>query len=233
MWSDAFAGAGVCPASDLWQKRMSIVNFVQKIVIVSELCYAYKDFNVNDIIILAPMYKTLNGIDNLNLIAREIFNPKDDVKREIIIGDVKYREYDKVIELINMPDDGVYNGDIGVIVEIDNNLHEVYVDYDGNIVKYTKSNFSNFRLGYVTSIHKSQGSEFKVVIMIMLNEYNRMLYRKLLYTGVTRAKKNLYLLGEEKAIERAISNNILNDRKTSLLEIINKMYEEKCIEHKD
>ena len=199
----------------------------------SELCYAYRDFNANELIILAPMYKTINGIDNLNIIAREIFNPNDGIKREMLINDIKYREYDKVIELVNMPDDGVYNGDIGIICEIDNENHEVYVDFDGNIVKFTKSNFSNFRLGYVTSIHKSQGSEFKVVIVIMLNEYNRMLYRKLLYTGVTRAKKNLYLLGEEKAIERAISNNILNDRKTSLLEMVNKMYEKTSIEYKD
>ena len=202
-------------------------NLIEKF---SELCYAYKNYNANEIIILAPMYKTINGIDNLNLIAREIFNPKDDVKREISFGDIKYREYDKVIQLVNMPDDGIYNGDIGIICEIDNINHEIYIDYDGNIVKFTKSNFSNFRLGYVTSIHKSQGSEFKVVIVIMLNEYNRMLYRKLLYTGVTRTKNNLYILGEEKAIERAINNNILNDRKTSLLEIINKMYEKTSIE---
>ena len=196
----------------------------------SELCYTYRDYYANEIIILAPMYKTVNGIDNLNLIAREIFNPMDDVKEEIQIGDIKYREFDKVIELVNMPDDDVYNGDIGIICEIDKHNNEIYVDYDGNIVKYTKSKFSNFKLGYVTSIHKSQGSEFKVVIMIMLNEYNRMLYRKLLYTGVTRAKKNLYILGEEKAIERAINNNVINDRKTTLLEFIKKSYEKKSIE---
>jgi exodeoxyribonuclease V alpha subunit len=178
------------------------------------------------------MYKTINGIDNLNLIAREIFNPDDDTKEEMVISDTKYREFDKVILLVNMPDDDVYNGDIGIICEIDKHNQEVYVDYDGNIVKYTKSKFANFRLGYVTSIHKSQGSEFKVVIMILLNEYNRMLYRKLLYTGVTRAKKNLYILGEEKAIERAINNNIINDRKTTLLDFIKKSYEKKCIEHK-
>ena len=196
----------------------------------SELCYSYQDFNPNEIIILAPMYKTINGIDNLNLIAREIFNPESDDKEEILIGDTLYREFDKVIELVNMPDDDVYNGDIGVICEINKEEMAVYVDYDGNIVKYTKSNFSNFRLGYVTSIHKSQGSEFKVVIMIILNEYNRMLYRKLLYTGVTRAKKNLYLLGEEKAIERAISNNIINERKTTLLDFVKKSYEKRSIE---
>ena len=215
---------------DLTYIETDSYNLIDKF---SELCYTYKDYNANELIILAPMYKTINGIDNLNLIAREIFNPSDGIKREMQIGDIKYREYDKVIELVNMPDDGVYNGDIGIICEIDYDNHEVYIDFDGNIVKFTKSNFTNFRLGYVTSIHKSQGSEFKVVIVIILNEYNRMLYRKLLYTGVTRAKKNLYLLGEEKAIKRAIDNNILNDRKTSLLEMINKMYEKTSIENKN
>ena len=87
----------------------------------------------------------------------------------------------------------------------------------------------NFRLGYVTSIHKSQGSEFKVVIMVMLNEYNRMLYRKLLYTGVTRAKKNLYMLGEESAIRKAINSNDVHKRCTTLLDMVNKMYEEVSI----
>ena len=195
----------------------------------SELCYAYKDYDYNDLIILAPMYKTINGIDNLNLVAREIFNPKDNKKKEIQIGETKYRENDKIIELVNMPDANVYNGDIGIIIEIDNNKKEVYVDYDGNIVKYTKSTFSNFKLGYVISIHKSQGSEFKIVIMTILNEYGRMLYRKLLYTGVTRAKKNLFILGEDNAIKRAIKNNAIIDRKTTLKLMVLNMYEEKSI----
>ena len=212
---------------DLTFIKTDSYNLIEKF---SELCYTYRDFNANEMIILAPMYKTINGIDNLNLIAREIFNPSDGIKREMLISDIKYREYDKVILLVNMPDDGVYNGDIGIICEIDNENHEVYVDFDGNIVKFTKSNFLNFRLGYVTSIHKSQGSEFKLVIIVLLNEFTRMLYRKLLYTGVTRAKKYLYLLGEEEAIKKAIENNIINDRKTSLLEMVNEMYQEKSIE---
>ena len=213
--------------NDLTYISCDSYNLVDKF---SELCYTYKDYNANELIILAPMYKTVNGIDRLNLVAREIFNPTDENKFEIQIGDIKYREYDKVILLVNMPDDGVYNGDIGTIIKIDNINHEIYIDFDSNIVKFNKSNFTNFRLGYVTSIHKSQGSEFKVVIVIMLNEYNRMLYRKLLYTGVTRAKKNLFIVGEESAIERSIFNNISNDRKTSLLEMVNKMYEKKSIE---
>ena len=194
----------------------------------SEICMAYKDYNYNDLIILAPMYKTVNGIDNLNQIAKEIFNPKDG-QNEIVIGDTKYREGDKVIELVNMPDEGIYNGDIGIIREIDKEKGELLIDYDDNLVKYNKSNYLNFRLGYVTSIHKSQGSEYNVVIIIMLNEYTRMLYRKLLYTGVTRAKKNLFIIGEESAIKKAIDSNDIKPRHTTLLNMVNKMYEEVSI----
>ena len=175
---------------DLTYIKTDSYNLMDKF---SELCYTYKDYDYNDLIMMAPMYKTINGIDNLNNIAREIFNPKDNNKHEIVIGDTLYRENDKVIELVNMPDYNVFNGDIGIITEIDKDKNEVTVDYDGNIVKYTKSNYTNFKLGYVISIHKSQGSEFKVVIMVLLNEFNRMLYRKLLYTGITRAKQNLFI----------------------------------------
>ena len=99
----------------------------------SELCFTYKDMNYNDLIMMAPMYKTINGIDNLNNIAREIFNPKENNKHEIVIGDTLYRENDKVIELVNMPDDDVYNGDIGIICEIDKQDGSVYVD-SGNVI---------------------------------------------------------------------------------------------------
>ena len=184
-----------------------------------EICEQYKNYNYNDIAILAPMYKTKNGIDKLNLIAREIINPYVN-QNEIMIGDIKYYEKDKVILLVNMPDYGVYNGDIGIIDTIDNILKEIYIDFDGNIVKFTKKDFYNFRHGYVMSIHKSQGSEYKIVIVIMLNEYKRMLYKKLLYTAVTRCKERLYLLGEETAIIECIHNDYENTRRTTLLDRI-------------
>ena len=185
-----------------------------------ELCETYKDYNYSDFIIMAPMYKTKFGIDNLNSIARDIFNPKDKSKNEIMIGENLYRENDKVLELVNMPDSNVFNGDLGIIREIDSETKEITIDYDGNIVKYNKNNYMNFTLGYVISIHKSQGSEFKVVIMILLNTFRRMLYRKLLYTGVTRAKSNLFILGEMEAINMAIHTNTSLDRKTGLKDMI-------------
>lgn len=210
-------------SDDLSFLRCDSYNLIDKL---SELCYTYKDYPYNKFQIMAPMYKTINGIDNLNMIVQNIFNPKNSKKEEMTIGDTVYREGDKVIELVNMPDDNVYNGDIGIIERIDTINKEILIDYDGNSVKYTKNNLKNFKLGYVISIHKSQGSEFPIVIMPLLNEYNRMLYRKLIYTGVTRAKNNLFILGEGEAIKKAINNNLSLERKTSLLMIINEMYEE-------
>ena len=208
---------------DLTYIRCDSYNLMDKL---SEICYTYKDYPYNKFQIMAPMYKTINGIDNLNMVVQKIFNPKSERKNEIIIGDTIYREGDKVIELVNMPDDNVYNGDIGIIESIDTINKEIYVDYDGNRVKYNRSLFKNFKLGYVISIHKSQGSEFPVVVIPLLLEYNRMLYRKLIYTGVTRAKTNLYILGESEALKKAINTDLSLERKTSLLKIVNEMYEE-------
>ena len=152
--------------------------------------------------ILAPMYKTLNGIDNINRNLQDIYNPKDKRKKEIVINNILYRENDKVIQLSNMPDDNVFNGDIGYIVEIINgSKKELTIDFDGNFVRYTPSNFNKFSLAYAISIHKSQGSEFNYVLIPVLKEYGRMLYRKLIYTGITRTKKKLYLIGEVSALE--------------------------------
>ena len=190
---------------------------------LKEIVKDYVNVNYHDFQIMAPIYKTLNGIDSLNKLMQSIFNPKASNKNEIVIYDTIYREGDKVLQLMNMPDDNVYNGDIGIILEIDNVKKEVLVDYDGNLVTFTKSTFNNFTLGYVISIHKSQGSEFKTVVIPILKEYGRMLYQKLIYTAVTRSKKKLILIGEKNAFDYGISNNKNEIRKTNLKDkIINR-----------
>ena len=177
----------------------------------------YKDYSYKDFQILAPMYKTIVGIDEINRHLQEIFNPKDKVKKEIRIGEVIFREGDKVIQLTNMPDDNVYNGDIGIISKITTNpKKEVEIDFDNNTVRYTPSNFSNFRLAYAISIHKAQGSEFKVVIMPIVKNYNKMLYQKLVYTGVTRSKKNLFIVGDLDALKIAANNKEVDIRRTTI-----------------
>ncbi len=171
----------------------------------------------NDYQVLAPLYKTINGIDSINNALQEIINKKSNNKKEIVINNVTYRENDKVIELSNMPEMYVFNGDIGIIDRIKlSPKKEIYIDYDENKVKYTQTMFNKFSLAYAISIHKSQGSEFKTVIMPIVKGYNKMLYRKLIYTGVTRSKEKLILIGDINALEMAINNNSEQRRRTTL-----------------
>jgi len=192
-------------------------SVLSKIIEISEECKNKK----TDIQVLAPMYKTFNGIDMINSSLQNVFNKKEKNKKEIIINNVTFREKDKVIQLSNMPDENVFNGDIGIIQEIKNgSKKEVYIDFDGNLVKYTPTNFQKFKHAYAISIHKSQGSEFDNVIIPVVSGYGKMLYRKLIYTGVTRVKKKLYLIGEVNALEHAIDNNDTNQRRTTLKEML-------------
>jgi len=190
-----------------------------------------KGYDYKRVQIMAPMYHGENGIDSLNAELQSIFNPKDESKKEINFGDVIYRENDKVLQLVNMPDENIYNGDIGVIKNIiysgtsKSGKNEIHIDFDGNVVKFVPKDFIKFKHGYIISIHKSQGSEFEMVIMPICNSYRRMLYRKLIYTGITRAKKKLILLGDSNAFKYSIMNNNEYIRKTSLLEkITNNLY---------
>ena len=188
---------------------------------ICEICTTYKDYDYKKIQILAPMYKGINGIDLINKNVKSIFNPKDSSKKELLIGDVDFLEDDKVIQLTNMPDENVYNGDIGLIERIEGgSKKEVHIDFDGNRVKYTPSNFSNFRLAYSISIHKSQGSEFDIVILPIVKGYRKMLYQKLIYTAVTRAKQKLYIIGEYDALDIAIHNTSDDVRRTTIMEYL-------------
>lgn len=184
---------------------------------ICEIASTFKDLSYKKFQILAPIYKGLNGIDEINRNVQNIFNPKSSKKCENKIGNVTFREDDKVIQLTNMPDDNIYNGDIGLINFIKNgSKKEIHIDFDNNVVKYTPSNFNNFRLAYAISIHKAQGSEFDVVVIPLVKGYNKMLYQKLIYTAVTRAKKRLYLIGEFKALEVASKNDNCDIRRTTI-----------------
>lgn len=184
---------------------------------VLEITDTYQDLSYKEFQILCPMYKTIAGIDEINRHVQNKVNPKSKNKKEIQYGDVIFRENDKVLQLTNMPDENVYNGDIGIIKEIKiSPKKEIIIDFDNNIVKYTPSNFNNFRLAYAISIHKAQGSEFDVVIIPIVRNYNKMLYRKLIYTGITRSKKKLYLIGDINALKYAVSNNNSDIRRTSI-----------------
>ena len=187
-----------------------------------------KGLTDREVQVLAPMYKSVNGIDNLNIILQGLFNPPSENKKEINLKDVTYREYDKVLQLVNDPDNNVYNGDIGYIEEIiiskeKKVANQININYDGNIVEYTPDKFINFRHGYAISIHKAQGSEFSTVVMPITPSFKRMLYNKLVYTGVTRAKKSLILVGDPNAFIYGINNDYVDGRRTTLKDfIINK-----------
>lgn len=174
--------------------------------------------------IMAPMYRGLAGIDHLNEELQEIFNPREEGKVELVTDSVLYREQDKILELVNMPEENIFNGDIGVITKIvpakvsESKKNEIYVDFDGNIVKFLPKDFYKIKHGFVISIHKSQGSEFDFVILPITHSYNRMLYRKLIYTAVTRAKKKLVMIGEKESFIYSVENNEEYMRKTKFCE---------------
>ncbi len=178
-----------------------------------------KGYTADNMQILAPMYKGENGIDNLNKIVRDIYNQKDKSKNEIIHNDILFREGDKVLQLVNDPDNNVYNGDIGYIRKIINGVKPIIeIDFDGNVLEVPKKYLSNIKHAYAISIHKSQGSEFDHVIMPIVKEYYVMMYNKLLYTGVSRAKKSLILLGDPSVFASGVRNDRANNRNTTLKE---------------
>ena len=196
---------------------------------ITRICQMYitKGLTDRDIQVLAPMYKGLNGIDNINVLLRNLFNPSSSDKKEIRIGEVIYRVGDKVLQLVNDPDKGVYNGDIGYIDSIDTikiprESTVIKINFDNNSVLYKKEDMFYVKHAYAISIHKSQGSEFSYVILPICNSYRKMLYNKLIYTGVSRAKKTLVIIGEEEAFKMAIDNDYATNRKTTLkLRILN------------
>lgn len=181
-----------------------------------------KGYQNNDIQVLAPMYNGVAGIDALNHALQEMMNPPAKHKREYRSGYRLFREGDKVMQLKNQPEDEVYNGDIGTIEEIIyaqediDNQNRIIVRYDDIVVEYAQEQIYHITHAYCISIHKAQGSEYPIVIMPVVNEYRHMLQRRLLYTGVSRAKKSLVLLGDLSAIRKAVSAQATQSRLSTL-----------------
>ncbi|MCL2559615.1 MAG: ATP-dependent RecD-like DNA helicase [Turicibacter sp.] len=167
-----------------------------------------KGYTAKDVQVLIPMYRGPLGIDAVNLSLQELFNPKADDKIEVVVGQKIFREGDKVLQLVNHPDEGVMNGDVGEIVRVIDagGKSEVLVDFDDVEVAYAREDLLSLTHAYAMSIHKSQGSEYPVVIMPITRAYWIMLQRKLIYTGMTRASKSLILIGDHEALKHAASN---------------------------
>ena len=192
-----------------------------------------KGYTNDDIQVIAPMYGGVNGIDNLNIILQEFFNPPSPFKEELRVGAQIYREGDKILQLKNQNEDGVYNGDIGILVGVEkkspaNSQDKLTVDFDGNLVEYTNGDFINITHAYCISVHKSQGSEYPLIISPYSYNYQRMLVKNLIYTAITRAKKKLVLIGDYNSFIYGINNDKYQKRYTSLkeklIERVNKIF---------
>lgn len=199
----------------------------------------FLDIDSSKVQVLAPMKAGVIGIDNINKCLQEKINPPSLKKMEVENDKCIYRKYDRVMQITNNYERtwtkdgyqgaGVFNGDIGNILDIDINTHEVIVEFeDGRIARYIKNDLSELTLSYAITIHKSQGSEFDVVIIPVLSGPPMLLTRNLLYTAVTRAKKMVVLIGTKQCIARMVHNNYTKVRYTMLkyfLEMDGEKYE--------
>lgn len=165
-----------------------------------------------DVQVLAPMYRGPAGIDQINQLMQDLINPSEKDQLVFEAPDCQYRQGDKVIHLVNDAESNVFNGDLGYITDLlpgkytDSKQDELTINFDGNEIVYQRSEWYKIRLAYAMSIHKSQGSEFPVVILPITKSSHRMLQRNLVYTAITRAKSKLILLGEFSAFQFAVKN---------------------------
>jgi len=172
---------------------------------------------LNDVQVLVPTNKGVCGVINLNNRIQKMLNPGS---TGLLHGNRWFRVGDKVIQLKNNYNKDIYNGDIGIITSIDMELKEASINYDGRKVDYSFYEMDEINHSYAISIHKSQGSEFKCVIIPLLTSHYMLLQRNLLYTALTRARELAILVGSKKAIGMAVSKNIVEKRYTSLKELI-------------
>ena len=174
-----------------------------------------KDSSKENIQILAPIYKGTSGINEINMAIQSRFN---DNEEQIEYGELIYKVNDRVMQLVNRPEDNIFNGDIGYIEEIykEGNKVKIVIDYDGNYVTYEKTELNQITLSYACSIHKAQGSEFENVIIPFIDNYNFMLNKKLTYTAITRAKKKLILCGSSNVFYKSIEPTNVVTRQTAL-----------------
>ena len=213
--------------SDLLQKTddrsfiqchaFQVQQVIQKVVTAA----LKKGNQSDDIQVLAPMYRGEAGINSLNEELQNLLNPPKGNAKELRAGNNVFRIGDRVLHLVNDPENNIFNGDIGKVVGLElidknSSKDKLIVSFDGNEVTFERNKLSDLTLAYCMSIHKSQGSEFPIVILPFVNQYARMFARNLLYTAMTRAKDKLILLGEPEAYQKCVDTLSL-DRKTTLI----------------
>lgn len=191
-------------------------SITQKILDLCTKDLPHESFDVlKDVQVLSPMHRFLCGVENLNLMLQERLNPKKN-QDELKYSSQTFRVGDKVMHIRNNYQKNVFNGDIGFIQDINN--EKLTVDYFDHIVTYEKNELNELTLAYASSVHKSQGSEYKVVIIPLSTSHYIMLQRNLLYTAITRAKQKVIIIGSKKALMTAIQSNRTQKRYTLLAE---------------
>ena len=191
-------------------------SITQKILDLCTKDLPHEGFDVlKDVQVLSPMHRFLCGVENLNLMLQEQLNPKKN-QDELKYSSQTFRVGDKVMHIRNNYQKNVFNGDIGFIQDINN--EKLTVNYFDHIVTYEKNELNELTLAYASSVHKSQGSEYKVVIIPLSTSHYIMLQRNLLYTAITRAKQKVIIIGSKKALMTAIQSNRTQKRYTLLAE---------------
>jgi exodeoxyribonuclease V alpha subunit len=159
------------------------------------------------------MRKNQLGADNLNLVLQSVLNPGGPGLRR---GAVTFRRGDRVMQMRNNYDKDVFNGDVGFIKDVDEEDRTIVVIYDGRPVTYEASELDEIVLAYASTIHKSQGSEYPAVVIVLATQHFKLLQRNLLYTAVTRGRKLVCIVGSSKAEYIAVNNNEVRERHTTL-----------------
>jgi exodeoxyribonuclease V alpha subunit len=174
--------------------------------------------------VISPMYRGIIGVDNLNMELQKRLNK---YQEGLKLGNREIRIHDKVMQIRNNYEKEVFNGDIGLVVDIDRRNYRLFVDYDGRIVKYEREEMNEVMLAYAISVHKSQGSEYQAVVMPLMTQHFIMLQRNLFYTALTRAKKLCVIVGTYKALHIAIKNDKPIKRNCLLKEKLIKIIDDK------
>jgi exodeoxyribonuclease V alpha subunit len=200
------------------REEVQVLEKVERIVRYHQESYP---FNSPALQVLVPMYRGASGIDQINQMIQEKFNPGPFLlQREKAPSAVTFRagfkRLDKVMQTRNDYDKGVFNGDLGVVEDFDAGDKVLLVNYDGWVVEYAADEIDELTLSYAVSVHKSQGSEYDIVVLCLLPSHARMLSRELFYTAITRARKKLILLSDEATVARACANSQPTLRRTLL-----------------
>lgn len=180
--------------------------------------YLPKNFNLDplmDIQVLVPLHKGTAGIHNFNVALQTAINSS--TEKNLTIGNTRFKVGDKVIQTRNNYDKGIFNGDLGKIISVEVEAGTLLVDFEGQLTELERMEMGDLSLAYSISIHKSQGSEFPIVIIPLLKQHFIMLKRNLLYTGITRGRKKVFIVGDPIAYAMAVNNIESNTRKTGLL----------------